>query len=271
VPVPRLEDGTTREAYVQGVEEARSELARGELRKVVLSRRLVWRADRAFDPLALLARLSVESGLGAHVAVQHAGEAFVATTPERLVRRRGARVETEALAGTVDLRDTDPGALGASAKDLEEHAWVVRAIREALEPLCASLEAPAVPGLRALRQVAHLHTPIGALLREPAHVLELAARLHPTPAVGGYPTEPALRWIRAHEREPRGLYAGLVGYFDHEGDGDLWVGLRGAMVRGCELEQRVGAGLVEASCGEDEWLETEAKRRALARSLGAAP
>jgi len=62
-----------------------------------------------------------------------------------------------------------------------------------------------------LANVQHLHTPIQAQVGEQVHLLDIAAVLHPTPAVGGTPREPALPDIAVLEAMDRGLYAGLVG------------------------------------------------------------
>src|SRR5262249_9499336 len=155
--------------------------------------------------------------------------ALVAASPERLVRRDGNVVCCDALAGSIDPAGDVAGAtcaLLASAKDRVEHEIVVDAVRGALEAAGAEVEAPAEPSVRALRHGLHLWTPFRAVLRAPRHVLELAARLPPTPAVGGTPRELAATWIEEHEPAARGWYAAPVGWFDLDGNGELAVALR---------------------------------------------
>ncbi len=127
---------------------------------------------------------------------------------------------------------------------------------------------PAAPVVRALRHVVHLHTPITGTLRHPVHVLELAARLHPTPAVGGTPTRAALDWIAAHETTPRGWYAAPVGWFDGDGDGELAVALRCGVLAGNRAHLWAGAGIVAGSDPDRELAETELKLRAMLGALG---
>jgi len=206
---------------------------------------------------------------------------LVAATPERLVRRDGDVVRCDALAGTIIL-PSRPGssapisatheagaALLASAKDRWEHDLVVRAIREALEGAGAIVDPPASPGVRVLRHVLHLCTPFRAMLREPRHVLELAARLHPTPAVGGTPTAVAADWIAAREPAPRGWYASPVGWFDLDGNGELAVAIRSGVLVGDRAHLWTGAGIVAGSDPERELAETESKLRAMLGALGA--
>jgi menaquinone-specific isochorismate synthase len=107
---------------------------------------------------------------------------------------------------------------------------VVTAIVETLRHLGATVEHAAEPGIRSLRHVHHLVTPIQAELAAPLHVLEVAEQLHPTPAVGGTPTATAIEWLRGHEREPRGWYAAPIGWFDGQGDGELAVGIRSGQI-----------------------------------------
>jgi isochorismate synthase len=194
---------------------------------------------------------------------------LVAATPERLVRRDGKSVYCDALAGTISNASYDAREkLLASTKDRREHAIVVDAIRTALEDVDAEIDAPSEPAVRALRHVLHLHTPFRATLREPRHVLELVARLHPTPAVGGTPTPAAIEWIKTHEPVARGWYASPVGWFDFDGNGELAVAIRSGVIAGNRAHLWAGAGIVAGSDPDRELAETEAKLRAMLGALG---
>ena len=163
----------------------------------------------------------------------------------------------------------DARALLASTKDQGEHAFVVRQVVESLAPLCAKLDHPAEPEIRGLRNVLHLRTAIAGTLSAPHHVLDLAARLHPTPAVGGTPTDAALAWIAAHETDPRGWYAGPVGWFDAAGDGKLAVALRSGILEGTRAHLYAGAGIVRDSDPDAEYAETRLKLAAVLSALEA--
>ncbi|MCC6216284.1 MAG: isochorismate synthase [Polyangiaceae bacterium] len=263
--------GAPTDAWLRGVGAALSAIERGEASKVVLARTLEVPGPVAPPGVvcARLARLAPES---ARFAL-HAGRAtFLGATPERLVARRGRQVRTEALAGTARAAASDAGErLLASEKDLREHAVVVQAIRAALQPVCTELEVSQTPALRTLRDVQHLATPIRGTLASPMHLLELAERLHPTPAVCGEPREVAARLLAAHEEVPRGWYAGVVGAFDAAGDGELWVALRSALVGAEGARLHAGAGLVAGSDARAEWEETNLKLRRMREALGAPP
>jgi menaquinone-specific isochorismate synthase len=185
-------------------------------------------------------------------------------------------IATEALAGSIDAalsreeRRRLTIALLESEKDLGEHELVVDAIRRKLEPLCTELRLPARPQIKELRNVMHLHTPMTGVLAHPAHILELAAALHPTPSVGGVPTAEALRWIVENEPERRGWYAGPIGWFDEQGGGDLAVAIRSGLLCGKKAYVYAGSGIVRDSDPEKEYAETDTKQKPILRALGLA-
>lgn len=255
-----------RDEFAARVDAIRDAIAAGQVTKVVAARRVLIEGAAPFDLRAILARLRARHAGCVRFAFRCDGATFVGATPERLVARSGSRVATEALAGTA--MSGQGAALLSSDKDGREHELVADAIVRALEPLCEGLERDRSPGPLALADVLHLRTAIVGSLREPVHVLDLAERLHPTPAVGGVPAREALAWIVAHEPVPRGWYAGPIGWFDATGDGELRVALRSGLVRGARALAYAGAGIVRGSDPLAEHAETELKLRAIRDALG---
>ncbi len=93
--------------------------------------------------------------------------------------------------------------------------------------------------------------------------MELAAVMHPTPAVGGEPEGTALGLIADLEDLDRGWYAGPIGWMDAAEDGEFCVGLRSALLRDRTAHLYAGAGIVGDSDPEAELAETELKLEAL--------
>jgi len=120
---------------------------------------------------------------------------------------------------------------------------------------------PAAPALVAFRSVAHLGTRLAGHLTEPVSVLELVERLHPTPAVGGTPRAEALEVIAAGETDPRGYWAGPVGWVDAAGEGEWMIGIRSARLdaEGAAVTLRAGSGIVADSDPDAEAAETNVK------------
>ena len=173
----------------------------------MLAREVLVEADTPFDAREIVRGL-VASQPGSFV---YASEGFVGASPELLVRRTGAVVESRPVAGTT-VADSDEAllALAASVKDTEEHRFVVDGIVDALDAALRDLTVATTPEVAVFGPVAHLATPIrGRLLRARAQPRSTLARLlHPTPAVGGTPRAAALDAIRALEGFDRGRYAG---------------------------------------------------------------
>ncbi|MDX6670164.1 MAG: menaquinone-specific isochorismate synthase [Solirubrobacteraceae bacterium] len=256
------------EHYVSAVARAVERICAGGLDKVVLAREVAVHAGADHDPAAILSVLR-EAFPGCYVfGVGRGDAAFVAASPELLVRREGQRASTVALAGST-RRSADPAVddhlgeqLLRSAKDREEQAIVARRIERTLRERSVWVTAPEEPVLVRMANIQHLATPIRAQLAEPVGALDLAGLLHPTPAVGAEPRE-AVRMIPELEGMDRGWYAGAIGWTDAAEDGEFCVGLRCALLRGPVARLYAGVGVVRDSDPTAELAETEMKLEAL--------
>ena len=248
----------------------------GQVDKVVAARHTTWVFAQPIAVTAVLRRLREQAPQATRFALRRGPATFLGATPELLVRKRGQAVLTEALAGTLTRTAAPLAELSAqlldSDKDRREHALVVDAIRQRLAPLCRAISAPAAPQIRALSHLLHLHTPIHATTRDPrTEIKELVTALHPTPAMGGTPTAAALQLIARYEPQPRGYYAGPVGWWDEHGDGEFAVAIRSGVLIDRTAYVYAGAGIVRGSDPELEYAETAAKMRTLLDALGVPP
>ncbi|NMO20484.1 isochorismate synthase DhbC [Pyxidicoccus fallax] len=273
-------------AYAQGVERALTLMKSGPLRKVVLSRSLHLSANSPIDLRQLLRNLAWRNPSGYTFAVDlppsadgaSAQRTLIGASPELLVSRNGFQVLANPLAGSA-ARSADPmedqeraRKLMASEKDLREHAVVIDAVAEALRPYCKTLDVPAGPSLVSTATMWHLSSRITGELADPSiSSLTLAAALHPTPAVCGYPTRLAHEAIGSIEPFERGYYTGAVGWCDATGDGQWAVTIRCAEADERTLRLFAGAGIVVGSTPESELAETEAKFRTMLQAMGLGP
>lgn len=246
-----------------GIEKATAAFERGTMRKVVLARQTTVALETPVDPFALLSRLRQPEGFVFGFEAR-AGHAFLGCSPERLFRRSGKALSTEALAGTRRRGRTPPHdqALAAElrddAKERTEHHHVVEAIEADLDSLCTELTRAKAPEIRRLQRVQHLHTPFSGTLADGVSSGELLAALHPTPAVCGRPTKAARQFIRQVEPFDRGWYAGPVGWMEDD-RAEFAVAIRSALLIDGTLKFCTGAGIVAASQAEAEWSELDAK------------
>lgn len=248
----------------------------GAFEKVVLAREVRLQADRILDIAGALQKLRQNYPSATLFAVCRAGRCFIGATPERLVRLAEGEVRTIGLAGSAPRGKTSEEdiALGQellnSGKNQEEHAIVVRMLREALEKVCSYVWAEQQPCLLKLSNVQHLYTPVLGRLSSgsDASILKLLEQLHPTPALGGYPRQSALTWLRQNEDLERGWYAAPVGWLDSRGEGEFVVAIRSALVEGNSATLYAGCGIVAESDPEAEYNETILKLRPMLNALG---
>jgi isochorismate synthase len=271
--VPRSSD----QSFVAMVETALAAIRGGELVKVVLARHVDATVDSPIDVPGLLRRWHDLEPNCTIFSVPTPNGRFVGASPELLVERLGSAVHSRPLAGTAERTvgaagSVLPTVLLESGKDGHEHRLVVEGIAEALGPLCSQLDVPDHPDVVRLHNLVHLGTSLRGTLagRQPVpDSLQLVAALHPTPAVGGAPTAEARAMIQRLEPEPRGLYAGPVGYVEAGGDGCWVLGIRAMTVQGQLARLTAGVGIVSGSHPTVELAETNVKLAAVVDALTA--
>lgn len=260
--------------YPAAVRAALARIDAGEFQKIVLARTRTIRGGESLHPLRMLNGLRQRfPDCYAFSVANGRGQSFIGATPERLGRVSRGVLETEALAGSAPRGATasedarNASTLLRSDKDRREQRLVLDSIVRRLEPLGLRPEYAPEPVLRKLANVQHLHTAVRATLPDGVRLLDVLARLHPTPAVGGTPRAAAVARIRELEGFPRGLYAGALGWLNARGGGEFFVGLRSALVDGASATLFAGAGIVAGSVPEQELAETELKFRAMQEAL----
>ncbi len=263
--------------YQDAVKTALERIGENRYEKIVLARAIDVTANEPFAPLDILSRLRERyASCYCYSIANGQGKSFIGATPERLVRVDNGVLTTEALAGSCARGSSVRGdamlsrELLASDKNLREHRSVSESIQNRLNKLGIDIEIPETPGLLKLANVQHLKSPLIARLPEQVHIMDLMEALHPRQAVGGRPRARACPDISELEAFERGLYAGALGWFDAEGDGDMVVGLRSGLFEDKQARLYAGAGIVSGSDPDDEYRETELKIAALQEAIAVA-
>jgi menaquinone-specific isochorismate synthase len=272
---PQVNYPLSREQWTAIINDARAQIAAGELKKVVLSRMCELRFDGPVAVDRALAYLAREYGdCYRFLFSPRRNHAFYGATPELLVKVDGRRLTTMAMAGSIARGETglEDQALGQtllkSEKDRHEHDLVTISILGRLTGVTGKLEIAPQPGLYKLKNIQHLFTPIRAELNKAMGVLPLVKLLHPTPALGGSPRRAALAFIQQAELAPRGWYAAPIGWLDYKLDGAFAVGIRSAVAQDRRLWLYAGAGIVAASDPDKEWQETALKFKPMQEAVG---
>jgi menaquinone-specific isochorismate synthase len=234
------------------------------LPKVVLSRETRLQCDKKVNQWDMLHRWHLANKNSFLFAFQFSkGSAFIGCSPERLFSRENNKLETEALAGTVNRGRNDrednillESLLSDRKIDRENHL-----VQEFIIANLKKLKADVIcdtPRVMQLHNVQHLCIPISATLCAGTKDAQILDSLHPTPAVGGTPKEQALQFIHHNEPYLRGWYAGAVGYICKE-KSDFSVAIRSALILDKQVKLFAGAGIVTGSIANQEWEELDNK------------
>ena len=261
-------------AWTVAVETAAARLRAGKAEKVVLAREVVAHGDGVVSAGKVVRGLrTAYPSCFTYLVTGADGTAFAGASPELLVRRTGDHAFAQPMAGSVARGSSDAEderlarALSASVKDADEHRVVAQFVVDALRPFATQVSARG-PEVARFTNIQHLATTVEAALRHPAaDALQLAAALHPTPAVGGWPRDAADELIDELEGMERGWYAGAVGWIDGRGDGEFAVALRCGLLWEDGARLYAGVGVMPDSDPARELEETELKFKALLTSL----
>ncbi len=256
------------------VEKSLQAIAGGRIQKVVLARQTVFHLNGESSPARLTQKIKAANPRCFHFCfVPKKGTAFLGASPERLYRREGEHLDTEALAGTRPRGRTPQEdeqlkkELLGSSKDRHEQKIVAEYIEQNLNIICTTIKAENSQPLQ-LTEGQHLCTSFAAEMKNGIADAQIIERLHPTPAVAGTPTAKALEIIRSSEPFSRGWYAGGVGWVAAEA-AEFAVGIRSGLLKDRTLALYSGAGIVAGSSPQQEWDEIENKMNSLLKALSA--
>jgi len=198
----------------------------------------------------------------------------VGASPEILVRHERGAVTVRPIAGTRPrgaTREKDvelERELLADPKERAEHVMLVDLGRNDVGRVAATGSVRLTEKMTVERysHVMHIVSNVEGRLREGLDSLDVLRAAFPAGTVSGAPKVRAMEIIDELEPDKRGLYAGAVGYLGFNGDMDLAIAIRTAVVKGGQMHVQAGAGIVADSVPENEWQETRAKARAVLRA-----
>ncbi len=244
----------------------------GRFKKVVLSRSIFHPAEAA--PEILFQRLLIRYSR-AFVYLWHHPKigTWLGATPETLLQLEGTHFKTMALASTQVFEEGKQPQW--TAKEIEEQDYVSQFIKDRLSPYSRRLKITGPNNARA-GKLWHLKSKIEGVLKTPDNLNEVLNRLHPTPAVCGFPKEKAKAFILKNENHQRLFYSGFLGMLNvpfatQKAETSkytrLYVNLRCMQFHSENLQLYVGGGIVKGSIPEQEWQETVNKSQTLLEIL----
>lgn len=264
------------ERYLEACRRALGHIAAGDIYQANLAR--AWRAAKPPGESAatLYQRLrTANPGAFAGIATLP-GFTLLSSSPERLVRVRGRRIDTRPIAGTRPRREGRDAAaiaeLTGSPKEQAEHVMLIDLERNDLGRLCEA-GTVRVDEFMAVESYAHVHhivSNVSGTLRPDVEPGGVIRALFPGGTITGCPKVRCMQLIGDLEGVGRGAYTGAMGYLAPDGSLDLNILIRTMTLQDGSIELRAGAGIVADSVPERELEETRAKARGLLRALGSA-
>ncbi len=276
-PEPRAADAEVTsnfgaDAFREAVGRAIRYVRDGDVMQVVLSQRL----SRPFSgsPLTLYRALRSINPSPYMFYFDFGDFQVVGASPEILVRLERGAVTVRPIAGTRPrgaTREKDielERELLADPKERAEHVMLVDLGRNDVGRVAATGSVRLTEKMTVERysHVMHIVSNVEGKLREGLDSLDVLRAAFPAGTVSGAPKVRAMEIIDELEPEKRGLYAGAAGYLGFNGDMDLAITIRTALVKAGQMHVQAGAGIVADSVPESEWQETRAKARAVLRA-----
>ncbi len=262
-------------AYLSRVRRAKEYVRAGDIYQANLSRPWDVLVEASSGTAALYERLCAANPAPFAALAQWRGISVLSSSPERLVRVAGQRVDTRPIAGTRP-RSRDPARealemseLAAHPKERAEHIMLIDLERNDLGRVCeaGSVRVDELMTIESYQHVHHIVSNVTGTLRPEVTPLGAVRAVFPGGTITGCPKFRCMQIIAELEGEGRGAYTGSLGYLTRDGRLDLNILIRTMTLQGERLSFRAGAGIVADSDPERELEETRAKARGLLAAL----
>ncbi len=278
IPTDSVAPSTTAEsefgeaAYKAAVLRAKQYIFDGDLMQVVLSQRMS--RPLAASPLALYRTLRALNPSPYMFFFNFGDFHVVGASPEILVRLEGDKVTLRPIAGTRKRGATPEEDLAlerellADEKERAEHLQLLDLGRNDVGRVAkiGSVHVTEQYTIERYSHVMHIVSNVEGELREGENALSVLKASFPAGTVSGAPKVRAMEIIDELEPSKRGIYAGAVGYIGFNGDMDVAIAIRTAVLKDGRLYVQAGGGIVADSNPDAEWEETRSKARALLRA-----
>ncbi len=260
-----FESNMNRYEYMEAVKKAKKHIVEGDIFQAVISRRL----DVEFNgnPFNLYAALDKINPSPYMYYVDFGNQKIIGSSPEMLVRVQDGEVMTVPIAGTRKRGETDEEDRELSRellndeKEMAEHVMLVDLARNDLGRISkfGSVKVEEFSVIEKFSHVQHITSKVTGQLKKELGLPEVLKSCFPAGTVSGAPKIRAMEIINELEPEPRGAYAGAVGYIGFNGNMDFAIAIRTILSKKDRTSLQLGAGIVHDSKPAREWEETKEK------------
>lgn len=277
-PASKIEfvSNTSAEEYGEMVVRAKRHIYNGDCFQIVVSRRV--KTQCPVDSFEIYRQLRMGNPSPYMFYLDFGDRKIVGSSPEVLVKLTGSQAVISPIAGTRP-RGSSLSADAVLEKDLlsdekerAEHIMLVDLARNDLGRVCkyGSVHVDGFMRVERYSHVMHIVSDVLGEVRDDCDQYDLFRASFPAGTVTGAPKVRAMEIVEDMEKEPRGIYAGAVGYFSPGGDMDTCIAIRTVIVEDGNVYLQAGAGIVADSDPQKEFRETENKIAALKAAVQAA-
>ncbi len=260
------------ENFKAAVKKAQQYILEGDIMQVVLSQRM----SQDFDapPLSLYRALRSLNPSPYMFYYDMGDHHLVGASPEILVRLEDHTVTSRPIAGTRPrgkTREADialAAELLADPKERAEHVQLMDLGRNDVGRVAQTGTVKVTDNMMIERysHVMHIVSNVEGELKSGLDAIDVLKATFPAGTVSGAPKVRAMEIIDELEPSKRGIYAGAVGYLGFNGDMDVAIAIRTAVIKNKKLYVQAGAGIVADSVPQSEWEETQNKAKAVIRA-----
>ncbi|WP_434778458.1 anthranilate synthase component I [Neisseria sp. Ec49-e6-T10] len=260
------------EPFRQAVQATKERIFAGDCMQVVLSQRM----SMPFTDHPLMLYRSLRSlNPSPYLFYYHFDDFYIiGSSPEILVRREQDIMTVRPLAGTRPRgknREEDTylaKELLADPKEIAEHVMLIDLGRNDVGKVShiGQVEVTEKMVIEKYSHVMHIVSSVEGKLPKNTHNIDVLKSAFPAGTLSGAPKVRAMEIIESLEPSKRGIYGGAVGYLSFNGDMDLAIAIRTAVIKNDTLYIQSGAGIVADSDPQAEWQETQNKARAVIRA-----
>jgi anthranilate synthase component I len=260
------------EEFKAAVRRAKQYIIDGDIMQVVLAQRMS--RPYAASPLALYRTLRALNPSPYMFLFNFGDYHVVGASPEILVRLQDDTVTVRPIAGTRP-RGKDQAAdiayaeeLLADPKERAEHLMLLDLGRNDVGRVAATGTVGVTEQfiIERYSHVMHIVSNVEGKLKPGADAMAVLKASFPAGTVSGAPKVRAMEIIDELEPSKRGIYAGAVGYLGFNGDMDIAIAIRTAVIKDGYIHVQAGAGIVADSDPDAEWTETQNKAKAALRA-----
>ncbi len=240
-----------------------------KLEKIVLARKKEFKTNHEIDFTEIMEVLNIDYQDCFNFLIKSNDSYFFGSSPELLAQISSTRFKSEALAGSMErgISEIEDRYLSEfllnDKKNLSEHQIVIDYFKSNLQDVVNNFVISEKPKIKRLKNIQHLQTEIQGQIKLDVDIFNLVSKIFPTPAVCGIPKEIAINELSHLENFERGIFSGIIGWFNLNKKAEFYVAIRSGLFKDNFLSVFAGCGIVQNSNALDEYKETELKLRVI--------